>query len=172
MAKGGTSRRRARHYIDVLRILQENNTLNQDEIALRIGVSKSRISKIVSDIRENHTFIKSETAVIDPEVFGLKVLAFIHIVMKESFPGNKINEVEDFLIKYPNVQEIHHVTSDRGIDLIVKIRLSETGDIFKFMEELGNATSNISRTETLTVIRTVRETLSISLKDEDERLLT
>jgi DNA-binding Lrp family transcriptional regulator len=159
---------RVRH-IGILRILQENNQVPLHEIGQRIGgLSEPQVSRIVKRLRDRG-YIKSEIAVLDALRFRLTTLAFIRFALKDT-SGPAVAKSVEHMRSFANVQEIHHIASDEGFDVLVKVRGAGPDEIFKFigaMEDEGN----IEDTETSIVLSTVEENCRLPLKDEDGRFL-
>src|ERR1700720_3721713 len=91
----------------VLRILQDNNQITMSEIASRIGISQSQVSKIAAKLRREY-YIRNDRSILNPQKFGLSTLAFIQLALKE-ISQSEIEETVVHIMKFQNVQEIHHV---------------------------------------------------------------
>lgn len=74
-----------RHDRQILRLLQENSRLTNQELADRIGLSPSPCLRRVRALEEAGV-ITAYRALVDPQALGLSLMALIHISMDQHTP--------------------------------------------------------------------------------------
>ena len=73
--------------LKLLRALQEDGRLTNNDLADRVGLSASQCSRRRSAL-ENAGVIKGYQAVLSSEALGLAVLAFVHVTLATHSPDN------------------------------------------------------------------------------------
>ena len=104
---------------NILAILQEDATLPLDEIARRVGASKTPVWNRIRKMRASG-LIRAEVAVLDPERLGLESCFFVLIRTSQ----HDADWLERFLQAgraRPEVVEAHRLAGE--IDYILKVRV-------------------------------------------------
>ena len=139
----------------LLKLLQADAKLPYAELAKRLGVSTSGIHKRVKRLLDAGV-IKKFVAVVEPQVIGKKLKAFIGV---STDPGC-CAEVKSQLIKKPEVLEIHEVAGEH--DLFLKLITDDTLTLNDILHELDSI-PGVSSTRTLIVLKTEKETNAVPL---------
>lgn len=139
----------------LLNLLQEDAKASYAELAKRLGISSSGIHKRVKKL-VNAGMIRKFVAVIDPQVVGKKLKAFMGI---STSPGT-CREVIAQLSQRPEVLEIHEVAGEH--DLFVKLVTDDTLKLNEILHEIDKI-PGVSSTRTLIVLKTEKETGLIQL---------
>ncbi|MEM2907674.1 MAG: Lrp/AsnC family transcriptional regulator [Candidatus Hadarchaeales archaeon] len=139
----------------LLDLLQEDAKLPYAQLAERLGISSSGVHKRMRRLVEAGV-IKKFVAVVEPSSVGKKLKAFIGI---STSPG-ACGEVIAKLAEHPEVLEIHEVAGEH--DLFVKLITEDTLRLNELLHEIDRI-PGVSSTRTLVVLKTEKETGSISL---------
>jgi len=94
--------------IEILRLLQQDGRISNAELAQRVSLAPPTVLRRVK-LLEERGYIKGYTALVDPLALGLTVTAFIFV---ETTAGSDLQEVNDFLIQLPGVQEVHRMIGE------------------------------------------------------------
>ena len=103
----------------ILNELQQDAALSLDEIAKRVGSSKTPVWNRIRKLREGG-IIKNQTAVLDAEALGFEACFFVLIRTSEheaDWQAKFLKALHD----RPEVQEAHRLAGD--IDYILKVRV-------------------------------------------------
>lgn len=133
----------------ILSLLQEDATLSLDDIAARVGASKTPVWNRIRKLREAGV-IRAQVALLDPDSLGLDACFFVLIRTSEHDP----DWARRFLAAVrarPEVIEAHRLAGD--IDYILKVRVPNARAYDTFYRGLikevsiFNVTSSLSMEE-------------------------
>lgn len=116
----------------ILSLLQEDATLSLDDIAARVGASKTPVWNRIRKLREAGV-IRAQVALLDPDALGLDACFFVLIRTSEHDP----DWARRFLVAVrarPEVLEAHRLAGD--IDYILKVRVSNARAYDRFYQAL------------------------------------
>ena len=116
----------------ILEVLQEDASLSLDEIARRVGSSKTPVWNRIRKMRETGV-IKRQTVIADPEALGLDTCFFVLIRTSE----HEADWQQSFLAALrarPEVLEAHRLAGD--IDYILKVRVENARAYDAFYQAL------------------------------------
>jgi Lrp/AsnC family transcriptional regulator for asnA, asnC and gidA len=140
---------------EILKQLQRNGRKSFRKIGEEIGVSEPTVFVRVKKLREKGV-LKGFRAVVDPVAVGKTLTAIVLVrAHPQTFPG-----MLDALKKLDDVYEIYDVTGEYYS--ILKIRTSGTDELSKIMDKIGTI-EGITGTESIIVLRTVKEELSVRI---------
>jgi len=139
----------------LLNLLQEDAKMPYAELAKRLGISSSGVHKRVRRLVDGGV-IKKFVAVIDPQISGKKLKAFIGISTSPGACGQVIAQ----LSKRPEVLEIHEAAGEH--DLFIKIITDDTLKLNEILHEMDRI-PGVSSSRTLIVLKTEKETGLIRL---------
>jgi Lrp/AsnC family transcriptional regulator len=134
---------------NILALLQEDCTLPLDEIARRLGASKTPVWNRIRKLRAAGV-IRAEVALLDPEKIGLDTCFFVLIRTAQhdsDWLARFLRAVQD----RPEVLEAHRLAGD--IDYILKVRVPNARAYDTFYQALikevsiFNVTSSLSMEE-------------------------
>ena len=139
----------------VLRDLQHDGRSSFKKIGEDAGVSEATVFVRVKKMQDK-SVIKSFKAIVEPKAVG-KMLTAIVLVRADpkAFPG-----MLDALRKFDDVYEIYDVTGQYYS--ILKIKTTGTDELSKIILEIGNI-DGVAGTETMIVLRTVKEEIGIKI---------
>jgi Lrp/AsnC family transcriptional regulator len=133
----------------ILVLLQQDSSLSLDDIAKKLGASKTPIWNRIRKMKASGV-IRGEVAILDPEEVGLESCFFVLIRTSEHDAG----WLERFLRAVqarPEVLEAHRLAGD--IDYILKVRVANARAFDAFYQALikevsiFNVTSSLSMEE-------------------------
>ncbi len=117
---------------NILRELQVNNTLSLDDLAKKLGSSKTPIWNRIRKMRKNGV-IRAELAVVDPAMLGIESCFFVLIRTSEHEKSWQ-NKFLAALRKRPEVMEAHRLAGD--IDYLLKVRVTNARAYDEFYQSL------------------------------------
>jgi Lrp/AsnC family transcriptional regulator len=133
----------------ILSLLQQDSSLSLDEIARKLGASKTPVWNRIRKMREARV-IKGEVAILDPDALGLESCFFVLIRTSEHDSGWLARFLEVVRAR-PEVIEAHRLAGD--IDYILKVRVPNARAFDAFYQSLikevriFNVTSSLSMEE-------------------------
>jgi Lrp/AsnC family transcriptional regulator len=116
----------------ILNELQQDAALSLDEIAKRVGSSKTPVWNRIRKLREGG-IIKQQTALLDAEALGFEACFFVLIRTSEheaDWQAKFLKALRD----RPEVQEAHRLAGD--IDYILKVRVANARAYDQFYQAL------------------------------------
>ena len=116
----------------ILGELQEDSEQSLDEIARKVGSSKTPVWNRIRRMREQGV-IKRQTAILDPEELGLEACFFVLIRTSEHELGWE-RRFLDVVRRRPEVLEAHRLAGD--IDYILKVRVKNARAYDTFYQAL------------------------------------
>ena len=134
---------------NILAILQEDATLALDEIARRVGASKTPVWNRIRKMRASG-LIKAEVALLDPDKLGLESCFFV-LIRTSQHDANWLERFLNAVRSRPEVLEAHRLAGD--IDYILKVRVPNARAYDTFYRALikevsiFNVTSSLSMEE-------------------------
>ena len=141
----------------LLLLLQEDDRQPLAALSEKIGVAVSTINDRIKRLVRSGT-ISGFHARVAPDAVGLDLLAFIMV----SWSNPKVEATFLERVKAsPHVLECHHITG--AWNYLMKVRVGNTRDLERFLNETVKAVDGVERTETLITLSTTKETWSVRL---------
>lgn len=135
--------------------LQRDGRRSFKKIGEDAGVSEATVFVRVRKLKEKGV-LKGFRAVVDPKVVGKSLTAIILVrAYPKTFPG-----MLNALKKFDDINEIYDVTGE--FYSILKIRTSGTDELGKIIDQIG-AVEGVAGTETIIVLRTVKEEFNVRI---------
>ena len=134
---------------NILALLQQDATLPLDEIARRVGASKTPVWNRIRKMRASG-LIKAEVALVDAEKLGLETCFFV-LIRTSQHDAGWLDRFLKAVRGRPEVLEAHRLAGD--IDYILKVRVENARAYDAFyralIEEVSifNVTSALSMEE-------------------------
>ena len=141
--------------LKILRDLQRDARVSFKTIAQKIGVSEATIFVRVKKMQERGT-IKGFTTLVSSAAVGKPLTAIVLVRADPQWFSGTL----DALKKIEQIYEIYDVTGQYYS--ILKIRTSGTDELARIMDEVGKI-DGIAGTETIIVLRTVKEDVSVQI---------
>jgi Lrp/AsnC family leucine-responsive transcriptional regulator len=138
----------------ICNILQHDARTSSTDIAAAVGLSVSSANERVKRLTTNGIIVASR-AILDARQVGAGTCAFMIIDM--SYDGE--SEAKAALSACAEVQEMHHVSGQHSYFL--KVRIADTQALQNFLQDHVKPLKAITRTETIFVLQTVKETTEV-----------
>lgn len=137
----------------ILRELQADARLPNNELAERIGLSPSPCLRRVRRLEETGV-IRGYTALVDPAAFGWTMTAIATIRLSQQ-NEDEIVMFEQAVQEWDEVLECHLVTGSR--DYMLKVAASDLGDYERFIKQKIARLKCVASIETSLVMSTIKE---------------
>jgi len=135
----------------ILRLVQQDATLAQAEIARRVGLSTAAVHERLKKL-EASGVIRRWTAVVDPAAVGVQVTAFVEVFLEhprfEAAFLDRLKELDEVL-------ECHHVTGE--FSLLLKVRVRDVAALQHLLLEQLGSHEGVRQTRTAVVLSTEKE---------------
>jgi Lrp/AsnC family transcriptional regulator len=116
----------------ILAELQENADRSLDEIARKIGSSKTPVWNRIRKMREQGV-IRQQTVILDPDALGLEACFFV-LIRTSEHEADWQKAFLETVRKRPEVLEAHRLAGD--IDYILKVRVKNARAYDQFYQAL------------------------------------
>ena len=142
----------------ILRVIQRDNSLALEEIAEKVGSSKSPVWNRIKKLKANGIIAK-EVALLDADQLGLTDTFFVAI-RTDQHSAEWSKAFAETLADMDEIQEAHRLTGE--IDYISKVRVGNTREFDAFYKRfigrinLFNVTSSLS-------METMKETTALKI---------
>ena len=142
--------------LKILQKLQRDARASFKKIAEEIGVSEATVFVRVKKLQEKKV-IKGFKAIVDPKVVGKNLTAIVLIrANPKAYSG-----ILDAIKKLDDVYEVFDVTGEYYA--ILKIRTAGTEELSKIIDDEIGLIDGILGTETIIVLRTLKEELGVNI---------
>ncbi len=138
----------------ILRILQSDSTLPLDELAKKVGSSKTPVWNRIRKLRKLGVITK-EVALIDPQSVGLGSCFYV-LVRTSQHEKKWLEKFVKALRARPEVMEAHRLAGD--IDYILKVRVKDAEAYDAFYQSLVSDVSIFNVTSLLSMEEIVSNT--------------
>ncbi|HYN20227.1 MAG TPA: Lrp/AsnC family transcriptional regulator [Thermoanaerobaculia bacterium] len=143
--------------LQILKILQSNARMSNAEIARQVGMAPSAILERIRKLEQRGVIQGYETR-INPDAFGLGLLAFV-AVRSEEHVGDK--RTGERLAEIPEVQEVHHIAGEDCY--LIKVRVQDAKSLGRLLRERLGLIGSVRSTRTTVVLETLRDSALIPL---------
>jgi len=146
--------------IRLLKALQEDGRLTNNELAERIGLSASQCSRRRAAL-EDSGVIESYHAVLSAEAVGLDVLVFVQVGLATQSPDSGqafirlVNGIEE-------VQEAFSLTGDA--DFLVKMAVPDLKALSHILNDVLLPHRSVARVHSYVVLNRVKQTTQLPLR--------
>jgi Lrp/AsnC family leucine-responsive transcriptional regulator len=132
------------------------------DIAKDVGLAPSAVLERVRKLEQSGA-IKGYSALVDPRVLGLGMLAFVAVRTAEQSGEDRIART---LARMAEILEVHHVAGDDC--LLVKLRARDAEHVGELLKKKIGAIPGVHSTRTTIVLGTEKETavLPVSVLQE------
>lgn len=144
--------------MDILKLLQQNASLTNKQIASKLGMSSTPIFERTRKLEKNGV-ITHYAAIIDREKIGKNLLVFCNVTVKEH-TEQKLNKFEQEIQIIPEVTECFLISGNA--DYVLKVIVENMAAYNLFLHKLSRF-ENISNTNSVIVLRQVKNTSKLPL---------
>jgi DNA-binding Lrp family transcriptional regulator len=146
--------------IKLLKALQEDGRLTNNELAERIGLSASQCSRRRAALEESGV-IESYHAVLSPEAIGLDVLVFIQVGLATQSPDSGAAFVR-LISSIEEVQEAFSLTGDA--DFLVKMVVPDLKTLSHLLNDVLLPHRSVAHVHSYVVLDRVKQTTQLPLR--------
>ncbi|MGK6343166.1 Lrp/AsnC family transcriptional regulator [Chryseobacterium sp. DT-3] len=114
--------------VKLLQLLQENATLNNKELSLKLHLSIAAVHERVKKLKTNGYIIKT-VALLDRHKIGLGLISFSQVFLK-AHTFDVIQEFEKEIIKLPEVMECYQIAGSYDFMLRIVTKDMDAYNIF------------------------------------------
>jgi DNA-binding Lrp family transcriptional regulator len=133
----------------IVRALNQNARKSFRDVAKEVGTSVTAVINRVKKLEDSH-FIRGYIPLVDPEYFGLNLIAIIAIRISKG----KLLETQEQIAKDPRTVAVYDITGEWDSMLIGYFK--DRQDLNVFIKELLSL-ENVERTVTHIVLNVVKE---------------
>lgn len=149
--------------VRILNIIQRDNRLSTEKIALRVSSSPSAVQRRLKRLREEG-IIEAELAIVSPEAVGLTVTAIVGVVIDKERPlVATVSKFKELMLNTPEVMQCYDVTGE--FDFIVVVTARDMPEYDSISRRLFEGNSNVSRYKTALVLKRIKSQTAIPLPD-------
>lgn len=138
----------------LLRVLQADGRISNQDLAQRCHLSASACSERVRRLRE-HGYILGFAALLDPAKVGRALLIFVEVVLDRT-TGDVFEAFAEAARRAPEVLECHMVAG--GFDYLIKARLQDMDAYRAFLGDILVKMPGVRETRTYAVLEEVKST--------------
>jgi Lrp/AsnC family leucine-responsive transcriptional regulator len=150
--------------LKILDLLQCDGRMTNKAIADTVGLSPASVHERLTKLESGpDPVIQRYTAVINPNVIGLPMTAFVRVMLS----GESNHDGRAQIAAMPSVLECHHVAGEDC--LIIKVKVSVPADLAAILGQIRQYVP-VSRTVTNIVLTTVKETTVLPLSADNPNL--
>jgi Lrp/AsnC family transcriptional regulator len=132
---------------NILSLLQQDASLPLDEIARRVGASKTPVWNRIRKMKASG-LIRAEVAILDAEKLGLESCFFV-LIRTSQHDADWLGRFLEAVRSRPEVMEAHRLAGD--IDYILKVRVANARAYDAFYRALIKEISIFNVTSTLSM---------------------
>lgn len=141
----------------ILDLLQEDGRKTFAEIGAVVGLSAPSAHQRVKKL-ESRGAIRRYTALLNPDVSGYGVLAFILVIQAAHADWDELNRA---FAAIPEITECHHVAGEE--DYLLKVRARDTLDLERVLRAVS-ADRHVDATRTMVVLSSAFEDRGLPLE--------
>jgi Lrp/AsnC family transcriptional regulator, leucine-responsive regulatory protein len=143
----------------ILDQLQDDSGLSAEEIARRVGASRSSVQRRIQQLRDAN-LIEREAVQVSPALAG----GFMTFIVEVELERERIDLLDDFrrsMRALPQVQQCYYVTGHT--DFVVIVLAEDMKEYEKFSRQVFTENPNIRRFHTNVVVDRVKVSLKVPL---------
>lgn len=141
----------------ILRILQQDGRITNQELARQAGLSPAGCFDRVKRLRERR-IITGYTALLDPIQLGSALMIFVEVLLDRT-TDDVFTAFAEHVRKVPQVLECHMVAG--GFDYLLKVRVADMTAYRAFLGNILAAMPGVRETRTYAVLEEVKSTTQL-----------
>jgi len=141
----------------ILRILQQDGRITNQELARQAGLSPASCFDRVKRLRERG-IILGYTALLDPHQLGSALMIFVEVLLDRT-TDDVFSAFAEHVRKVPQVLECHMVAG--GFDYLLKVRVADMTAYRAFLGNILAAMPGVRETRTYAVLEEVKSTTQL-----------
>jgi Lrp/AsnC family leucine-responsive transcriptional regulator len=145
----------------ILNILQERGSITNAELAGIIGLAPATVFERVKKL-EKSGIINNYVALVDPQMVGKAVIAFVFITMND-YTQATIQHLSEEISRMPEVLECYRVSGDR--DYLLKVVADDIPGYDAFVFNKLARLQKVGKFASMFVLSTVKHQTKIELEE-------
>ena len=141
----------------ILRILQSDGRITNQELAARCGMSPSACLERMRRLRAQG-YILGYSAQLDPQKIGRPLLIFIEVLLDRT-TGDIFRKFDEAVRLRPEILECHMVAG--GFDYLLKVRMADMAAYRSFLADTLVEMPGVRETRTYPVMEEVKSTTEL-----------
>ena len=138
----------------ILRLLQQDSTKSLDQIAKKVGISKTALWNRIQRLQQDKVIIR-QAAFVDPNRVGLEEIFFV-VIKTSQHDADWLKQFYLAVKVMPEIMEAHRLAGD--MDYILKVQVASTRAYDEFYKRLVAKVSMNSVTACLSMETLKHET--------------
>jgi Lrp/AsnC family leucine-responsive transcriptional regulator len=143
----------------ILRVLQTDGRISNQDLALRCNLSPSACSDRVRRLREQGV-ISGYAALLDPSKVDRALLIFVEVVLDRT-TSDVFEAFAAAARRSPEVMECHMVAG--GFDYLIKARVRDMAAYRRFLGEVLVEMPGVRETRTYAVLEEIKTSMSLPI---------
>lgn len=148
-----------RHDLLILRALQVNGRLNNNELAESIGLSASQCSRRRAALEEAG-YISGYRAVLDRVKVKQSLISYVSVTL-EKHTADNARLFKALVSDLPMVMEVHALTGE--MDYMLKVVSADLESLNRFINDIMLPQSSVRNLKTAIVLETLKESSAIPI---------
>ena len=144
--------------VRILRALQQDGGLTNQQLAEQVGLSPSPCSRRVQKLEQAGVILRRET-VLDPRKLGLDLTVMIQISMDRHTP-ERFGNFEATVGQYPEVQQCYLVTGQEA-DYLLKVVVEDMDGYQQFLLNKITRIEGVSGVQSSFVLKSPQNTATL-----------
>jgi DNA-binding Lrp family transcriptional regulator len=146
--------------VKLLRALQDDGRLTNNELAERVGLSASQCSRRRSAL-EDAGIIDSYHALLSAEALGLDVIVFVQVTLATHSPDNS-KRFLDLIEDLEEVQEAYSLTGEA--DYLIKMAVSDLKALSRILNDVFLPHDSVAHVRSSIVLDRLKQTTRLPLR--------
>lgn len=143
----------------ILRILQDDASIQNQDLAARVGLSASPCLRRVKAL-EAAGIIRRYVALVDGKAVGTGFIAFIEVRLEKQVAAYS-SRFETVVLGRPEVIDCAFVTGE--FDYLLKVAVSDLDEFHRFLTQVLARIEGVANTRTIIPVKRIKETTAIKI---------
>jgi Lrp/AsnC family leucine-responsive transcriptional regulator len=143
----------------ILRILQQDGRITNQELAARCAMSASACLERMRRLKDRG-YIKSYAALLDPEKLEQSFLVFVEVILERT-TGDVFRRFSECVAQRPEILECHMVAG--GFDYLLKLRTRDMAEYRRFLVDVLAELPGVRETRTYSVMEEVKSSTALAI---------
>jgi DNA-binding Lrp family transcriptional regulator len=143
----------------ILRILQQDSSIQNQALAARVGLSPSPCLRRVRAL-EAAGIIRGYVALVDGKAVGAGFVAFVEVRLERQSEAWS-TRFETAILARPEVIEGAFVTGD--FDYLLKVAVADLDDFHRFLTQVLTRIEGVANTRTIIPVKRIKETTAVKI---------
>ena len=144
----------------ILRILQEDASVQNQDLAARVGLSPSPCLRRVKAL-EAAGVIRRYVAILDGKAVGAGFVAFVEVRLEKQSEAYS-NRFETAVLSRAEVIDCAFVTGD--FDYLLKVAVADLDEFHRFLTQVLTRIDGVANTRTIIPVKRIKETTAVKIE--------